>query len=983
MPGRDYNRAYAAFEQSLGDTTYPTASVGSFEWSRHKSQKRANPVSQSVRVSSNNTPQGGLYKWRKDDRPQARRHSAGVSAFPPTPPPNVALDEALVNPSNGELYAHPPYRPRLSTPTTTWSIPTPDTTPPSLVHHLTPDLLDAARSSSSAQTSSFATAKEEIASQSDVGSPVDLPLQGARAPKRPGKGGLRNLGWGIESPDVGEESTAHNKVKDGNSAKGATGRDSSTAPWASLPLTRFAMQDTRFEERRPSGITFLEDEVIPSKESPDKASTESSWLESSSVEHLGTTVSKTEARLSPSDSQPTRLSQTSRQSTVVGAAVYDSPPQRARTLRHVSKKKGLRDEASNSPQSNRRSDASIDSPGHRLSHKRGQVLDRQSDVSNASPGLGTTRQQPVPEPTSFLSMDSANKLSARSTSDEQKRSYSWAKPRPMSEPLIWDRLGKADAAKSPGRAHTVAMRSGGTEPESYPKSPFHHLRNSDEKGNPSSSPGSRVSDSRFSPLPNELASHSRSKSTSLNRRGRVFPRELQHLNHGADSEPSAERPSATLSAQRTPQLTSPLSSQCETPEALFVSEATAVSIHPHKNNSVHSVLVIQHPSPSDSSPSRGNDVPSTVAEESANSEPKKNEASTTPPATPPIYEPAIDSVNSPLQHPRSPPLPPTVSIIPPTPSKNGDLTDASGLTHSASRPSRRSSLAKRARRYSDSLGSPFLSFADDKLSRSRRFSTRRRLEIPNEDDERDRSTSEATNTPHHLHPSWQPRLLQESTSLDSNQLINQPVNHPVNASNTAHKRDQGSTPPPIGGTSNMPAPPSGSLRRLLKRNSTSAASAPTSLRSSSRKAGVQSTYSTQASSTITARSNRNSLASLFDFGRTNPSASAQQSRPTTWLFDYEPDCGPRDASPYSSDVRHDRPDQANVTAPLPLGGPPSATTNPARGGSLLRGLSKKLRERSKRREEEHQQEKREKLRSSIGPRIYVEPGDVSGPVSHV
>ena len=982
MPGRDYNRAYAAFEQSLGGTTYPTASVGSFEWSRHNSQKRAAPVSQSVRIARNE-PQPASHRWRKDDSRQTRRHSAGVSPFPPTPPPNVALDEALANPSRGELYSQPPYRPRLSTPITALSTPTPDTTPPSLVHHLTPDLPDAAQSSSSAQTSSFATAKEAQASRSDVGSPVDLPLQGARAPQRPGNGGLRNLGWGIESLDVDDEPIGHGKVKEGSRGGGATGLGS-IAPWASLPLTRFAMQERDSERRGPSGITFFEDDILPSNESPDKESTESSWLESSSVEHLGLTDSKTETRLSPSDSQSKRFSQTSRHSTVVGAAVYDSPPQRARTLRHVSKKKVLRDEASSSPESARPSAANRESPAHRLSHKKGQLLDRQSDICNGSPGLETSLQEPFTEPTSFLAMDSTNKSPTMSASDAHRRTSSWTKSRPISEPLVWDQLAKADAVKGSESA-TVAMRSMGAEPVSYPKSPFHHLENIDEQVDLGSSPGSRVSDTRFSPQPNELASHSRSKSTSLKRRGRVFPRELQHLSNGANSEPSAGTPAATLSAQRTPQLTSPLSSQCETPEALFVSEATAVSIHPHKNNSVHSVLVIQHPSPTDSDPSMGNDVPSTVAEESANSEFRINEASSTPPATPPIYEPAIESVNSPLQHPRSPPLPPTVSIIPPTPSKNGELIEANagGTTHSATRPSRRGSLAKRARRYSDSLGSPFLSFADEKFSRPRRLGSRRRQEFINEDDDRDKATLEANDPPHHLHPSWQPRLLQQSTSLDSNQLINQSVNHPVNASNTAHKVDQGSTPPPIGGTSTMPAPPSGSLRRLLKRSSTSATSAPTSLRSSSRKAGMAYNHSTKGSTTDNAHPNRNSLASLFDFGRTNSIASRRRSRPATWFLDSETDRLPEDTSPYSNANARDRPDQANVTAPLPSEAPPSAASNPAKGGSLLRGLSKKLQERSKRREEQQQQEKRDKLRNSIGPRIYVEPGDVSGPVSHV
>lgn len=203
----------------------------------------------------------------------------------------------------------------------------------------------------------------------------------------------------------------------------------------------------------------------------------------------------------------------------------------------------------------------------------------------------------------------------------------------------------------------------------------------------------------------------------------------------------------------------PFSQFSDTPDALEVSEATAVSIYPHNN---HSLLVVQQVA-------RSNTLPNTqpqIAHDTSNphsslpyleaQHPEPLQPTVTfEPSTPPLQTslPLFASVDSPLKNPRKPPIPPALKIIPPTPAEELDRqldpAPPGPPARTNSRPVRRLSLVQRARRYSDTFIAPLLARAPS--SRGRTVSgghahahEKRRVPSVNEDDG-------------NLHPFWRPR----------------------------------------------------------------------------------------------------------------------------------------------------------------------------------------------------------------------------------
>ncbi|KAF2002179.1 hypothetical protein P154DRAFT_431533 [Amniculicola lignicola CBS 123094] len=214
--------------------------------------------------------------------------------------------------------------------------------------------------------------------------------------------------------------------------------------------------------------------------------------------------------------------------------------------------------------------------------------------------------------------------------------------------------------------------------------------------------------------------------------------------------------------------TTPFSQISDTP--IEVSEATAVSIYPHNN---HSLLVVQHPTRSNTFPldgyethaltelTYGMNLPTSYLSEERQSHEKVPEQPEQPsqprvmvePSTPPmqIILPAHGAVDSPLKNPRQAPEPPVFMVIPPTPAAELERQLAPSLPgppkHSDSHPQRRLSLVQRARRYSETVISPFL--ARSSSQRSRYASdphAHRNPQVPTVSDE------EGT-----LHPFWRPR----------------------------------------------------------------------------------------------------------------------------------------------------------------------------------------------------------------------------------
>ncbi len=115
------------------------------------------------------------------------------------------------------------------------------------------------------------------------------------------------------------------------------------------------------------------------------------------------------------------------------------------------------------------------------------------------------------------------------------------------------------------------------------------------------------------------------------------------------------------------------------------------------------------------------------------------------PSTPPMHFAPTAAVDSPLKNPRKPPEPPALKIIPPTPAEELERELApTNQTRDGSTPSRRASLAQKARRYSDSLIQPLLSRTNGSIRRSQQQPVHRAPSVGEQQDNK-------------LHPFWRPR----------------------------------------------------------------------------------------------------------------------------------------------------------------------------------------------------------------------------------
>ena len=210
-------------------------------------------------------------------------------------------------------------------------------------------------------------------------------------------------------------------------------------------------------------------------------------------------------------------------------------------------------------------------------------------------------------------------------------------------------------------------------------------------------------------------------------------------------------------------------------DTVEVTEATAVSIYPHNNNSL---LVVQQMSRGNSmiqerrqlttdthmQPQGGEEVPisptppfvdaieSNVDDcKEALPQPTLNFEPSTPPMQ--IELPQPHGVDIPLQNPRSPPKPPKIMFIPPTPMEELENQLApvppGPPQQSDSHPQRRLSVLQRARRYSGNLITPILARASTNKTRQNNESQRH-----SQQNSQATSVTDADGT---LHPFWRPR----------------------------------------------------------------------------------------------------------------------------------------------------------------------------------------------------------------------------------
>ena len=670
MPGRDYVSAYEAFERSLGDLSYPrTISPRALPQSDSHAQDGA---------SIKSTPPIQLERNFREPSGLLNRSLTKPNAFPPTPPPNATLSEHSDAPA---IPARSLHRARFSTPPRNGSLPTPDATPPSLVHHVTPDLSDV-RGTDSSRSASFATAKEDLGSQSATGSQVCLPLQGTTEPSPTRRRGLKNLGWGMGSPDLDDESLLPGP------------RNVNVSTWnlwnptkeskCSLIDGLFASENGDSSSSRQPSVTFLDDDAPLQHGSPDQSSYQSSWLEESSVESLEAahTTHRRRLRGPLRKVKPRQSLRTSQDSAIVEATIVDSP--RAHNvkgrLRHVSKNLDLRDEASSHP------DGNPFSITPKRPNSGGREVEQPSGLVKRSKTLMPNTTNPRFTQTVYAGTHDGIDFFGRS--------------RPASESFL--NFSMEDL----------------------------HYRGLEARKNRQRNPRLRA----LRPSAAAAVDASMSEEAEANSKGRlvelgasIIPTELQHLSRldasesttpqGKNMGASLEPPRESL-ALRQAHLASPMSTKTDTSDALVVSEAKAVSIYPHNNESL---LVIQNPASSSHSCENSSHLKS--LEEASDSQ-----RSTVFPSTPPTTGDASHSVKSPLRHPRVAPEPPIANLRSPSPvmeaAGHGEYNGKAGPSEPPGPLSRRSSMLKRARRLSE----PFVTFAAAHSDILREMRGRKRFE---------------------------------------------------------------------------------------------------------------------------------------------------------------------------------------------------------------------------------------------------------------
>ncbi|KAF2090100.1 hypothetical protein K490DRAFT_62977 [Saccharata proteae CBS 121410] len=207
----------------------------------------------------------------------------------------------------------------------------------------------------------------------------------------------------------------------------------------------------------------------------------------------------------------------------------------------------------------------------------------------------------------------------------------------------------------------------------------------------------------------------------------------------------------------------------ETGDPPQVSEATAVSIYPHNNNSL---LVVQQVARTHQ---RNVSAPASLG--SPTHGPPRLElpqpSVIVNPSTPPqqiITE--LNVVESPLKNPRKPPEPPVLKIIPATPAEELErqLEDTSGRDRGtlSERPIQRLTLVQRARRYSDTFIQPIL-----------RTASVRRITAPQRSPRRAPSVGSNPPADNNLHPFWKPRGFWDDFSSSDDDEALDPQDDPV------------------------------------------------------------------------------------------------------------------------------------------------------------------------------------------------------------
>ncbi|KAL8948248.1 MAG: hypothetical protein Q9222_005546, partial [Ikaeria aurantiellina] len=706
-------------------------------------------------------------------------------SLPLTPPLNGSeAQSGISNTTHIHNDSTHPMSSGITTPVIQRSPPTPETTPPKIDEHY-----NTSGSSdpylSSARTGSFETALEDQISHDDT-------VQSESPSLRPSRQTwLRNaghtvhetigLGLGLEQEDgeetptgtVAQAASGHEDLISFEGAwNGATPEMSAVKGGADLTY-RSGLKQHRSKKSRISEQSLktplIVDRSTPSSATRSASSTHKTDSTKHNAPHRPRAKHTEKIRWPLQDDHTTsdeqsaeaddrRFSQVSTTSTIVEAMVFNTPPQRKKTLRHSS---GFADLNSAATQAKRSSSNPHQYDGRRLvrhskSPNGGQRSSFVSSLRSQEDSKTSRRKQAtVPvimilerDPYScliFLDFPHLRRLKVLTHALIQSSRPTTAPQDPVGYfdvPQTERRIASAYVPVSPLKEDRKAENDTQVAKSPLSTPPSSHLLNNISI--------SRATSNASGPV-ESIGPSTRQQSQSGHHSSGFPNNEILSPDEESNADWSALRPHSSIVTPF-----SLRSARSSTPGTLEINEATAISIYPHTNKSI---LVVQHAARRDSK-----QPPEHSAIIASNAKFAIPAGSVQPPV---IHQPR-QLLDSPLQNPRSPPQPPDFKIIPPTPANVTDNNTSPdrqrGTSPSEYNPPPARRLSTRVRRafsihrYSDI-------FAAVPLKRTLSLSSpssRRNTIAGNHH----RRASTGLDPDRNLHPFWRPRAFWDGNKDD-------------------------------------------------------------------------------------------------------------------------------------------------------------------------------------------------------------------------
>jgi hypothetical protein len=746
--------------------------------------------------------------------PRTLKHASkkiGQPDLPPTPPTHSRQS------SNGNsippqlLNGDAPDVQSPSTPLNQQSPPTPDFTPPKGARRSVGSRPPPSERYSSSRTESFKTAREHpYSSDDDEVSTVRPVLPSARPSqieaerKTPVVTKSRPIGLGLgleidteRTPTPGEgKKSRKNKIQEFRMFDGNWSPEEETSKvereWDDNLMRNVTIRRRQprkfplFEESPPqevldddplsptNAIKCLREYGLENEDGVDDHIQEDNLIDSPKYEALHQSVwpgtmaaPEPETPSTPDVRRFSTMSVKSNSTVIEAMVVLDMPPpQRRKTLRHTKKQIGLRDF------SNDHSSLSIglnpvsNGHSHRPRYMASKIPDRKhfSSQSTATTSSSSSRSRRelwssgsipvVVVPQRGSSMKPARTPSLRSTSSRRSKSVSITSA-PVSQPgSAYDRTSFDFPRR--GRRMSESAASSIRTMDFPPNIPARRSSLSAPTSRNTSRVGSRTS----SLTAESLRAHNMIQAVESRAQDpkTALPFQAPRDAIQKDLLIMVDKNGDPFFGNRLSVQVTPFSNTSyeTTGTAAEISEAMAVSLYPHQNTSV---LVVEHPNPSESTPK------SSLSESKPLDQPDLK--TKVIPVTPPQPQTLSDEIDSPLRNPRAPPQPPAIKFIPPTPSNLTPVDEPDKqLGHQdfsqhedehADIPKRHLSLLRRAlanRRITESV-------------LSKHFSLKRRYEIDSATQTPTRSTNgnaqplfptvgEHTRDESRLHPFWRP-----------------------------------------------------------------------------------------------------------------------------------------------------------------------------------------------------------------------------------